>query len=61
MTRRKKKTSFWDHKQGCKNVGSLLVQAGKEISSIPAHAVRELTGQPHNKKVKCTLKKGWFE
>lgn len=61
MARQKKKTSFWDLKQGCKNMGGHLVQAGKELSSIPAYAGRELTGQPHRKKVKCGLKKGWFE
>ncbi len=39
----------------------LLIQAGKELSSISAYTVREVTGQPHGKKPKCTLKKGWFE
>lgn len=61
MTRKKKKTSFWDLKQGCKNVGGVLVQATKEVSSIPAYGMRELTGQPHRSKPTCSLKKGWFE
>lgn len=61
MARKKQKTSSWDRQQIRKSVGGFLVQAGKELSSIPAYAARELTGQPHNKKVKCTLKKGWFE
>ena len=61
MARRKKKTSFWDLKQGCKNMGGHLEQAGKEYSSIVAYAGRELTGQSHRKKPKCKLKKGWFE
>lgn len=61
MPKRKTKTSFWDIKQGCKNIDSLVVQAGKEYSSISAYAFREITGQPHDRKVKCTLKKGWFE
>lgn len=61
MVRKKKKTSFWDIKQGCRNVGGGIVQAGKEYSTIPAYAMRELTGMPHHKKPKCKLKKGWFE
>ncbi|WP_415404112.1 hypothetical protein [Tateyamaria sp. SN3-11] len=61
MPKRKTKTSFLDIKQGWKNVGSVVVQAGKEYSSIPAYAFREFTDQPHHKKVKCSLKKGWFE
>jgi hypothetical protein len=39
----------------------LLVQAAKEVSSIPAYAMRELTGQSHREKPRCKLKKGWFE
>lgn len=39
----------------------LLVQVAKEASTIPAYAMRELTGQPHDRKPTCTLKKGWFE
>jgi len=39
----------------------LLVQAAKELTTIPAYAMRELTGQPHDRKPKCTLRKGWFE
>lgn len=65
MARKNKKTSFWDLKQGCKNVGSgicdLGVQAAKEATSLPAYAARELTGQSHTKKPKVGLKKGWFE
>ncbi|MEM8541963.1 MAG: hypothetical protein AAGF25_13500 [Pseudomonadota bacterium] len=38
-----------------------LVPLGKEASTIPSYAMRELTGQPHDQKRKCTLKKGWFE
>lgn len=56
----RKKTSFWDVKQGIKNVGGGIVQAGKEISSIPAYGVREVTGQSHSMKVRGTLKKGWL-
>ena len=39
----------------------LLVQAAKELTTIPAYAIRELTGQSHDRKPKCSLKKGWFE
>jgi len=39
----------------------LLIQAVKEVSSIPAYAMRELTGQSHHQKPKCSLKKEWFE
>ncbi len=39
----------------------LFVQIAKEASTIPAYAMRELSGQPHDRKPKCTLKKGWFE
>jgi hypothetical protein len=39
----------------------LLAQAAKELTSIPAYAMRELTGQPHDRKPRCSLKKGWFE
>ena len=60
MARRKKKTSFWNIKQGFKNVGGGIAQAGREYTSVTAYAVRELTGQPQ-KKTKCNLKKGWFE
>lgn len=59
--RRQKKTSFWNVKQGFKNVGGGIWQAGKEYSSIAAYASRQLTGQPPRHKVKCKLKKGWFE
>lgn len=38
-----------------------LVQFAKEASTIPAYAMRELTGQRHGRKPKGTLKKGWFE
>ena len=59
---RKRKTSFWNIKQGVKNVGKGIKLAGKEYSSIPAYAIRDLTGTPHDpKRRKCTLKKGWFE
>ncbi|WP_108816098.1 hypothetical protein [Loktanella sp. Alg231-35] len=61
MARKKKKSSFWDLKLGFKNLGGHLVQTGKELSSIPAYAARELTGQSHHKQVKAKLKKGWFE
>lgn len=54
--------SFWDReKKGAMRIGKLLIQATKELSSIPAHGVREITGQPHDKKPKAGLKKGWFE
>ena len=59
--KRTKKTSFWDVKQGFKNVGGGLAQAGREYSSIAAYAAREVTGQPPRGKVRCELKKGWFE
>lgn len=61
MARRKKKTSFWNIKQGFKNVGGGFKQAGKEYSTIPAYALRQITGQPTRKDIKCKLKKGWFE
>ncbi|MEO0698037.1 MAG: hypothetical protein AAFR75_01065 [Pseudomonadota bacterium] len=40
---------------------SFLSHLGKEASTIPAYAMRELTGQPQGQKAKCALKKGWFE
>lgn len=61
MARKKTTSEFWNIKLGCKNVGEVMVQAGREYSSIAAYAGRALTGQPHQQKRKCTLKKGWFE
>lgn len=61
MPRKTKKTQFWSIRQGCKNMSGHLKQAAKELSTIPAYAVRDLTGQPHNQKPTCKLKKGWFE
>lgn len=54
--KRKKKPDFWSVRKGVKNVGAGLVQAGKELSTIPAYAVRG-----GRKKASCKLKKGWFE
>ena len=39
----------------------IMVQAAKEISTIPAYAMREITGTKPPSQVKCTLKKCWFE
>jgi hypothetical protein len=59
---RKKKPARTGVKQRFKDMNDgLLVQFAKEASTIPAYAMRELTGQPHGEKAKCTLKKGWFE
>lgn len=38
-----------------------LVHLGREASSIPGYAMREVSGQRHGSKPKCTMKKGWFE
>lgn len=54
--KRKTKSDFWSVRKGVKNVGAGLVQAGKELSTIPAYAVRG-----GRKKPRCKLKKGWFE
>ena len=59
---KKRKSKFWKReKEGAKRIGRFAIQAGKELSSIPAFAARELTGTPHHPKPRCTLKKGWFE
>ena len=54
-----RKQTFKKRSQALNN--GLLIQVAKELSSIPAYAMRELTGQPQGHKPKCTLKKGWFE
>ncbi|MEO1282916.1 MAG: hypothetical protein AAFR75_13840 [Pseudomonadota bacterium] len=57
-----KKMSFWKRElYGAKRVGQFAVQAGKEISTIPAYAASELTKKSPHTKTKCKLKKGWFE
>ncbi len=57
---KKTKTSFWDHKQGYRNVGRAARAVSKEGSCLVAYGFREMIGQPH-RKPKCTLKKHWFE
>lgn len=58
---RKKKTLFFDDKQGFRNVRAGLTQAGKECSGIATYGAREFTGQSHRKKTPAKPKKGWFE
>lgn len=46
---------------GFKSKGDFFATLGREASTIPAYAAREFTGQNPKAKVKCSLKKGWFE